>query len=147
MTFREGLLIAGVQDNRGGRRALAWAWEEALLRGCTLELLDVVADDDARAEAEAGLLRMVQAARAEHAGAPVVAVQVVTGDPVEVLVARSSEAALLVVGSHGVSDMLHAVAPAVSDALTRTADCPVVVVPSATPAPPQPARSPARTSD
>jgi nucleotide-binding universal stress UspA family protein len=78
----------------------------------------------------------------------VVAIQVVTGDPVEVLSAHSSEVELLVMGSHGVGGLLHAVQPGVSDALTRLADCPVVVVPSPSPAPAQPhARPPVLRGD
>jgi nucleotide-binding universal stress UspA family protein len=141
MSSRRGAVLAGVQDTRGGRRALEWAWEEALLRDTSLEVLDVVADDSLRDDAEAGLVRMVQTARAHHERAPRVVTEVVVGDPVEVLVARSSAVALLVVGSHGVSGILHAVQPASSDALSRLADCPVVVVPSPSPAP-MPSRAP-----
>ena len=138
MSSRRNAVLAAVQDTRGGRRALEWAWAEALLRGASLEIIDVVFEDTQREEAEAGLLRMVEAARNHHDGAPVVAIQVVPGDPVEVLVAHSSEVDLLVMGSHGVGGLLHAVQPAVSDALTRLADCPVVVVPSPSPAPAPP---------
>jgi nucleotide-binding universal stress UspA family protein len=135
MSGRRTAVLAAVQDTRGGRRALAWAWDEALLRAAALEIIDVVHDDASRTAAEEGLLRMVEAVRAEHARAPAVAIQVVAGDPVEVLSARTSEVQLLVMGSHGVGGLLHAVEPAVSDALTRLADCPVVVVPSPSPAP------------
>ena len=137
MSSRRTAVLAAVQDTRGGRRALEWAWEEALLRGADLEIIDVVAVDTDHAAAEEGLLRMVEAVRAAHSRAPVVAIQVVTGDPVEVLSAHSSEVELLVMGSHGVGGLLHAVQPGVSDALTRVADCPVVVVPSPSPAPAQ----------
>ena len=138
MSSRRTAVLAAVQDTRGGRRALDWAWEEALLRGAALEIIDVVTDDAGHAAAEAGLLRMVESARASHDRAPVVAIQVVTGDPVEVLSAHTSEVDLLVMGSHGVGGLLHAVEPGVSDALTRVADCPVVVVPSPSPAPAPP---------
>lgn len=141
MTSRNGAVLAGVQDTRGGRRALEWAWEEALLRDISLEVLDVVADETVRDEAEAGLVRIVQAARAQHDRAPEVVTEVVVGDPVEVLVARSSTVALLVIGSHGVSGLLHAALPASSDVLSRLSDCPVVVVPSPSPAP-MPSRAP-----
>ena len=147
MSSRRNAVLAAVQDTRGGRRALEWAWEEALLRGASLEIVDVVSGGTRREEAEAGLLRMVEAARAHHDGAPVVAIQVVTGDPVEVLVAHSSEVDLLVMGSHGVGGLLHAVQPGVSDALTRLADCPVVVVPSPSPAPAPPHASPPALGD
>jgi nucleotide-binding universal stress UspA family protein len=138
MSGRRTAVLAAVQDTRGGRRALEWAWEEALLRGASLEIIDVVPDDAGHEAAEAGLLRMVEAARAHHDETPSVAIQVVTGDPVEVLVAHSSEVELLVMGSHGVGGLLHAVEPAVPDALTHLADCPVVVVPSPSPAPSPP---------
>jgi nucleotide-binding universal stress UspA family protein len=146
MSSRRTAVLVAVQETRGGRRALEWAWDEAVLRGAALEIIDVVPDDAGHAAAEAGLLRMVEATRAQHDAAPVVAIQVVTGDPVEVLVAHSSEVELLVMGSHGVGGLLHAVEPGVSDALTRLADCPVVVVPSPSPAPapPHAAADPAR---
>jgi nucleotide-binding universal stress UspA family protein len=138
MSSRRNAVLAAVQDTRGGRRALQWAWEEALLRGAGLEIIDVVPDDADRVAAEAGLLRMVESARDSHDRAPVVAIVVVTGDPVEVLSAHTSDVELLVMGSHGVGGLLHAVEPAVSDALSRVADCPVVVVPSPSPAPAPP---------
>jgi nucleotide-binding universal stress UspA family protein len=138
MSGRRTAVLAAVQDTWGGRRALEWDWEEALLRGVSLEIIDVVPDDAGHEAAEAGLLRMVEAARAHHDETPSVAIQVVTGDPVEVLVAHTSEVELLVMGSHGVGGLLHAVEPAVPDALTRLADCPVVIVPSPSPAPAPP---------
>ena len=147
MSGRRSSVLAAVQDTRGGRRALEWAWDEALLRGAALEIIDVVSDDASHPAAEAGLLRMVEAARGQHDRAPVIAVQVVTGDPVEVLSARTSEVGLLVMGSHGVGGLLHAVQPGVSDALTRLADCPVVVVPSPSPAPAPPHASPPALGD
>lgn len=56
-----------------------------------------------------------------------VAVEVPSGDPAELLVARSARASLLVLGSHGRHEAAGVVLGSVSPVVLRHADCPVLV--------------------
>jgi nucleotide-binding universal stress UspA family protein len=65
----------------------------------------------------------------------VIAAEVVEGRAARVLCAAARDADLLVLGGHGHSRVWHTVLGSVSEECVRDATCPVVVVPSARPAP------------
>jgi nucleotide-binding universal stress UspA family protein len=124
-------IVAGLDGSDGGRRALRFAVAEAALRGCSVEAVRVVRDGDDAALCEHELWADIESVRHEVADAPGVSGQVVPGDPAAVLIERSAKAALLVVGSHGTSSLIHSAMGSVSTACAQLAQCPVVVLPRA----------------
>jgi nucleotide-binding universal stress UspA family protein len=84
-------------------------------------------------EAEAALTELVNEAVAGADEAPPVSYEVVPGDPAVVLVNASSNAALIVLGSHGMSKISNPVLGSVSTACIRMGSCPVLVIPSGQP--------------
>lgn len=66
---------------------------------------------------------------AGRADIPLVSWHVVAGDPGDVLTRESAHSELLVMGSHDQSGALHSARASVTDLISRTAACPVVVVP------------------
>jgi nucleotide-binding universal stress UspA family protein len=83
---------------------------------------------DPREAAERVLTHAIALARA---AAPDVAIagEVLEGDPAATLIRATAGADMLVLGSHGHSEVFHAVLGSVADACVRGATCPVVVIP------------------
>lgn len=119
---------------------MRWALNEAALRGAIVEIVTAWPTRDQvftqPHEAERDMLtahhiqeRLVREELGCLADQPVVSSEVVHGDPIEVLLNLSSRAELLVVGSHETSSLRHAMLGSVSEASSRMADCPVVVLP------------------
>jgi nucleotide-binding universal stress UspA family protein len=123
------MIVVGVDGSDGGRRALRFALAEAALRNCPVEAVRILRPGDDTALAEHELWTDVEAVRREVPGAPGVSEDVRTGDPAQVLIERSATAALLVVGSHGTSSLIHSALGSVSNACAQLAHCPVVVLP------------------
>lgn len=140
-------IIVGVDGSPAGRRALAWAVEEGRLRGsgvCAVHVWDIPGHagfagrtlaapvDDAvvpelvelRRAAESRLAEAV----AEVEAADGVEQRVLQGRPAEALVEQARGADLLVVGSRGHGSLAGVLLGSVSQACTRHATCPVVVV-------------------
>jgi nucleotide-binding universal stress UspA family protein len=135
-------VVVGTDGSAGARKALAWAVEEARLRGAPLTLLAVVAVPVTLARASAPLvgepepadLRAAEGeARAELAEADTggmdARVRVVAGVPAEELVNAGREADLLVVGSRGVGGFSRLLLGSVSTQVVQHARCPVAVIP------------------
>ncbi|GAA1388009.1 universal stress protein [Catellatospora chokoriensis] len=137
-------IVVGVDGSQGGRRAFAWALEQAAAGSATVQaVLSWRRGDprtslaDARACQELAQLtldREVQAQPARHGVS--VAAGVVEGQPADVLVAAARNADLLVLGSHGHGRAHHTILGSVSEACIANAPCPVVVIP--VPGPPRP---------
>ena len=139
------VIVVGVDGSDGSRRALRWALAEARLRGSTVQAVtawptrDAVTRmeqlDAAEARREAADLqqRGLDEVLAERPEPPALSYEVVHGDPVEVLLLASSNAEMLVVGSHNTSSISHVMLGSVSEACARMAECPVVVLPMGTP--------------
>lgn len=139
------VIVVGVNGSDGSRRALRWALKEADLRKTAVEVItawptrDLVATmvdlDAAEAQRVATTTQrtVIDEELAEFPEPPVVSYQVVHGDPVGVLVLASSNAGLLVIGSHNTSSLMHVVLGSVSEACARMAECPVVVLPMGSP--------------
>ena len=135
--MREPIIRVAADGSPGSRRALEWALDEAQLRGCGVELVAVYTSDKdgaRRAAAEAAIHATMNDIVAGRADIPLVSWHVVVGEPADVLARESEHSELLVMGSHDQSGAIHGARPSVTDLLSRTAACPVVVVPPALPA-------------
>jgi len=138
-------ITVGVDGSEEARRALDWALDEALVRGCgvravrawvfeTLSEWIPAALREAEARAGAELAAVVAEAVADRAETPPVEQVTGEGGPVEVLLRHSRDAALLVVASHRGERLRKAVLGSVSDGCVRGSTVPVVVLPARTPA-------------
>ena len=131
----EAIIRVAADGSWGSRRALQWALDEAQLRGCAVELVGVYASDGghndvgAKAAAEAAIHATMDDIVAGRADIPLVSWHVVAGEPADVLTRESEHSELLVMGSHDVFGLRHSARSSVTDICTRTAACPVVVVP------------------
>ncbi|MGH8869836.1 MAG: universal stress protein [Actinomycetes bacterium] len=139
------VIVVGIDGSEGSRRALRWALDEAVRRDCAVEAVrawpsrDVMGDvhgelpddraSEGRRSADEQLRHMVDAEVRRLEAPPAVSSELVHGHAVDVLLRLSSSAALLVVGSHGTSGILHEALGSVSEACGRLAECPVVVLP------------------
>lgn len=153
-----GSIVVGVDGSEGSKRALRWAAEEARLRSCVLEavyvyehtpswqlyaygegplggigeppLAGATTDDDEAADERAK--ELLQATVAEVVTDPqqvdlrLVAIE--DRRPARVLVERSAEAGMLVIGSRGRGGFAGLLLGSVSQQCTQHATCPVVVI-------------------
>jgi nucleotide-binding universal stress UspA family protein len=123
------VIVVGVDGSDGGRRALSFALREARLRHCAVEAVRIARTADDVAPSDYELWADIVAMRQQMPDAPGVTLRVFVGDPAEILIERSQTAALLVVGSHGTSSLIHSAMGSVSNACAQLAHCPVVVLP------------------
>jgi nucleotide-binding universal stress UspA family protein len=136
-------IVVGVDGSDGGRLALRWAVREASTRGGTVQAVTAWECDDldpAHADDPVEVRQHAEQVLADEiAGLPssgvVIAAEVVEGRPARVLCTAARDADLLVLGGHGHSRVWHTVLGSVSEECVRDSACPVVVVPSARPAP------------
>jgi nucleotide-binding universal stress UspA family protein len=131
------LIVVGVDGSPESAKATAWAAEQARATGGTLDLVIVWARPMSY-----GLPLVVGGYDPEHAASDAVEkiaadidlpaarlrTSVIHGAAPTVLVARSSDADLLVVGSRGHGGFAEMLLGSVSDHLVHHANCPVVVV-------------------
>ena len=132
--MHERIIRVAADGSAGSRRALEWALAEAQLRDCAVELVGVYSPSEggkasSRTAAEAAVKATMNDIVAGRADIPLVSWHVVAGDPGDVLTRESAHSELLVMGSHGLESVRHSARASVTDLCTRTADCPVVVVP------------------
>src|SRR5918999_1088570 len=111
-------VVVGVDDSEAGLRAVEWAAAEAERRGRPLQILHA---------AERVLAAALDRARAVAPGIEVTT-DMPDGDPFTVLLRRSHEAGLLVVGSRGLGEVGGLLLSSVGARLAIEAVCPVVVV-------------------
>lgn len=130
-------IVVGVTDTSVGHRAVEWAAQRAVQRGCDLELLSVVRGAEAPGEdevlyaAKSASQRFLdrEAQFALSLGVTKVETSIGRGKPVNRLVEASEHASLLVIGSdyrgpdHGPARGAHGVR------VVAGSQCPVVVVP------------------
>lgn len=135
-----GKIVVGVDGQEGGGAAIAVAFAEAALRGAELHAVQAwnalipVGGLDPTPSAELGmaerrLLAEALAGWSERFPDVNVTAHVEAGHPVEVLRRASTDADLLVVGSHGRGDVSGLILGSVSHALLHHAECPLAVVP------------------
>jgi nucleotide-binding universal stress UspA family protein len=141
---RADVIVLGSTHRGGLGRVLPGSVGERLLHGAPCAVLVAPAGFAARGRLEidsigvgydgreqAGHAREVASRLATELGAEVTTITVAEdeGDPAEVLVERSRELDLLVIGSRGYGPVRHALVGNVSWAVIRSASCPVLVVP------------------
>jgi nucleotide-binding universal stress UspA family protein len=132
--MRDAIIRVAADGSAGSRRALEWAIDEATLRGGAVELVCVysLAHGEgvrSKADAEAAIHATMDDIVAGRADVPLVSWHVVAGDPADVLTRESEHSDLLAMGSHGLERLRHSARSSVADICTRTAACPVVVIP------------------
>jgi len=140
-------VVVGIDGSPGSDAALAFAFEEARLRGLPLrvvcaweppsavyvgEAFAPTADAFIEAEHHADdVLRAALEALPGGSGVPVEAVSV-EGHPATMLVEQARDAVLLVVGSRGRGTAKSLLLGSVSQAVAHHASCPLAIVPSHT---------------
>jgi nucleotide-binding universal stress UspA family protein len=133
-------IVVGVDGSEIGRRALSWALDEATRTGHQVRAVTAWSGSmsaqpglfDPKAAAERAEHLLAEEVRAVNADRPVpvpVQQEVIEGEPAKTLVAASTEAALLVLGSHGHSRLFQALVGSVTAECVRHAACPVVIIP------------------
>lgn len=141
-----GRIVVGVDDSEQAAAALRWALAEGALRGATVEVVHawtpplsalpfgatlVIPVDEAAIDsaARASVDELVDGALAEMDGQPPEVLRtILPGGPSETLVDVAADADMLVVGSHGRSNLSRVVLGSVALACVNHAPCPVVVV-------------------
>lgn len=126
-------IVVGVDGSACARHAVAWAAAEAKSQGRGLDLVHVqrpesllsLARRDGSAEREAV---RAQAAALLADGMPT-RVSVADGEPGQVLVGRSVDAAMLVLGAWGRSSRAGLLLGSVAQHCARHSRCPIVLVP------------------
>jgi nucleotide-binding universal stress UspA family protein len=134
-------VVVGVDGSAGSARALEWALREALDRHAPVRIVTAWAWTGAAGTAgRAGVSTARQARQNQEAlvravlarfpgELPPLTVELVQGDAATVLIERSADGDLLVLGTRGLGDGDEAVVGSVADACLRFGSCPVVVVP------------------
>jgi nucleotide-binding universal stress UspA family protein len=134
-------IVVGVDGSETSKRALAWAIEEAGLRGCKVRTVHAwqypVSDAWAGMpvniydELEEDAKRQLDSVVREVAGAQAAGIEqvVVVGAPSWVLVESARDAELLVVGSRGLGGFKGLLLGSVGQQVVHHAPCPVVVLP------------------
>ncbi|RNI23834.1 universal stress protein [Flexivirga caeni] len=133
-THDKDIILVGVDGSPTSLRAIRWAIDEARLRGCAIEAVTVWQPDSPTGPSDAAAAQELQQRVLRDVTAcvtpePLISGQVENGSPADVLVRRSEDASLLVVGSHSVGSMRHTALGSTSDYCSRMAVCPVVVLP------------------
>ncbi|MFI9821483.1 universal stress protein [Streptomyces sp. NPDC052013] len=138
MVAREGSAAAGpivlcVDGSPAGEKAVGFAFAEAALRGAEIDAVHVWLPDHAPAgtgvESPERLLAQALAGQAERHADVTVRREVASGEAREVLIERSRNAQLVVVGSRGRGGFTGLLLGSVSQALLHHAHSSVVVVP------------------
>jgi nucleotide-binding universal stress UspA family protein len=138
-----GDVVVGVDGSLPSRHALQWAIEEAEIRHVRCRLIKVLTPDafevvdrktalpmfDFLADEQSALSATVADVVANGIGSPSTNVELVAGDPVEVLTELARHGDLLVVGTRGHGALTNLFLGSVSSALLHHRVCPTVVVP------------------
>ncbi len=140
------VIAVGIDESESSHKALAWAAAEAARRGSSLELVttwglehadlgpNALGPDQAdmlRESAEAIQQAAVDAVLCEPRPGLTIHRTVAHGSPADALIAASSTADLVVVGSHGRGPLGSFLFGSVSRVLIKRSHCPVVVLPPA----------------
>jgi nucleotide-binding universal stress UspA family protein len=139
------LIVVGVDGSDSSRKALSWAYDEAAHHGASITAIStwhppampmtppygsIPPEGYASQPKQEALNLLERFVGALDVREPAVDVQtaVEEGNPAEVLIERSKEADLVVVGSRGHGGFKGMLLGSVSQHLVAHADCPVVVV-------------------
>jgi nucleotide-binding universal stress UspA family protein len=140
MSTNPAPIVVGVDGTPASDRALEWAMDEAVVRGCPLNVVNAwtyepltdwheSSAQQAKAAAEAVIDQAVRKASAGRAELPEIVGQSLRGFAAEVLETASEGAAMLVVGSHTGHPVRKIVLGSTSMHCVRHAHAPVVVIP------------------
>lgn len=124
----KGQIVVGVDGSRFGVEALRWALAEAEHRDCGVLAL-AVGQGDPDQVAEDQLTGTVRAVRGAQ-DSPRLTARAVSGGVADTLCAASTDAQLLVLGSHGHGPLVEAMLGSVARYCIHHASCPVVVIPA-----------------
>ena len=123
-------IVVGIDGSPGGQRALQWAIAEAKRSGRALRVVRAFSDTEQTEVVVSDVDAAVRGARGEGVAA---CGQPVQTAPVSALLDHSKDAAMLVVGSRGLSPLALEMLGSVSEACVREAHVPVVVIPGPAP--------------
>jgi nucleotide-binding universal stress UspA family protein len=137
-----GRIVVGVDDSQGARDALAWALEEARVRGATLDVVhcwcppsyeglnrEWPADERLFSEDAKQLIeRQLAQVAPDGVDVPLVVSPVEAGTPASSLLAHAKDADLLVVGARGHGGFARLLLGSISSQCVHHATCPTVVV-------------------
>ncbi len=135
-------IVVGVDGSETSKQALAWAVEEARLRGAPLlviyawaypnvavpELPPFAVEWELLQEEAHEFLELVVAETIGERAEVEIELVAARGAPAEVLVAAAEDAQLLVVGSRGLGGFKELVLGSISHQCAQHASCPVVIV-------------------
>lgn len=133
-------IVVGVDGTPASDRALEWALDEAVVRGCPLHVVNAwnfealtdwteTSAQRAQSESEAVLDQALRAAGARRQEMPEVVRKSLRGDAAETLEQASEGAAMLVVASHTGHHIRQVVLGSTSMHVVRHARAPIVVIP------------------
>jgi nucleotide-binding universal stress UspA family protein len=142
MSTTSAPIVVGVDGTPASEQALRWAMDEAVVRGCPLNVVNAwnyepLVDwrentvEQARQESEALMDEALRAVSAGRAELPEIVRHSLRGYAAEVLEAASEGAAMLVVASHTGHPVRQIVLGSTSLHCVRHAHAPVVVIPVA----------------
>jgi nucleotide-binding universal stress UspA family protein len=138
-------IVVGVDSSKGSRAALRWAYREASIRSCELEVVTVwqfpitttlpafgamPTPEDLGGEAERALVSTIAEEGIVATGEAPVTILVAEGAAAAALLDAAKDADLLVVGSRGHGGFAGLLLGSVSQQCATHAPCPVVVVPA-----------------
>jgi nucleotide-binding universal stress UspA family protein len=139
------VIVVGVDHSAGASAALAFAEEEARLRGATLRVvhawqygyigytgfeggMPAVGGDIVKLQAEAEAALEASVSQVRGKSSVEIEQRVVQGAPAAVLVEQSRDADLLIVGSRGHGGFTQLLLGSVSQQCAHHSECPVVIV-------------------
>jgi len=138
------VIAVGVDDSEASHKALAWAAQEAVRRGSTLELVTTWTLDHSpigpnhtgpkegeslEQAAHAMQKRAVEAVLAGMDPQPQLSYAVTHSTAADALVAVSKTSDMIVVGTHGRGPVRTFLFGSVAQTLLKQSECPVVVIP------------------
>ncbi|RDI34339.1 universal stress protein [Lentzea flaviverrucosa] len=133
-------IVVGIDGTPASDRALEWALDEAVVRGCPLHVVHAwtfealtdwteTTEQRVRAASEALLEKVVRTASEQRQDLPEIVRKSLRGDAAETLEKASEGAAMLVVASHTGHRIRQMVLGSTSMHVVRHAHAPIVVIP------------------
>jgi nucleotide-binding universal stress UspA family protein len=133
-------IVVGIDGTPASDRALEWALDEAVVRGCPVHVVHAwtfealsdwteTTEQRVRTESEALIEKALQAAGARRQELPEIVRRSLRGDAAETLEKASEGAAMLVVASHTGHRIRQIVLGSTSMHVVRHAHAPIVVIP------------------
>jgi nucleotide-binding universal stress UspA family protein len=133
-------IVVGIDGTPASDRALEWALDEAVVRGCPLHVVNAwnfealtdwteTSAQRAQSESEAVIEKALQAVESRRQEMPEIVRKSLRGDAAETLERASEGAAMLVVASHTGHRIRQIVLGSTSLHVVRHAHAPIVVIP------------------